>query len=556
MKVVKAKTIYTMDPEKPYGKYLLFNEATGNIEKVLDALSNSELSNVEVIDYGDYLITPGIIDSHNHLLMTGLHYTFMVNLSDAHNIDDIIQKLREFSGKAEFPWILGYGLYEGRIGRLPTRWDLDKAASDKPVFIMHTSGHYAVCNSKALEIAGITKSTQDPPGGLIGREPDGTPNGILYEPAAMDLVRRLIPPFTVNHYKEAILKIQDEYLKTGITTVKDPGGTGGDIDEELRIRALNELSENNMLKVRVKICLPVFSYEDAKRKVAIARMIREGEKLTFLGFKIFMDGSGLARTAWMRDPWNKNFTEIDDDNRGIPTWNLEELRKTIDYLLSEFPNKMICIHTIGDKAVEEALNIIENMKVKYPNASFTLIHVYAPTSRDIERIRENGVMIETQTGFMHFLGKLIISNLGLIRTNRFMNIRNYLEQGIIVCNSSDSDVINHNPIYGLITSIYRTYYVNSIVNTLMNTHEMNPALCDISLYDAFKLYTLNAQRCVHDNSIVALKPGNKADFVVWDLNLLMRCFEDPINCLSNDNIIKNLVIATYINGKIMHKRVA
>ncbi len=528
-----------MNPQSPYAKVLIIDDNL--ISYVDDDLPEKEDDDAIYLNFKDCIITPGLIDSHNHLVHTGLGslFTFNVSALGETNMDEIITKIEDFAEKSEFPWVLGSGINENRIEekRLPTVIDLDQITTTKPVFITHNTVHYGICNGVALELASISEDTIDPVGGKIGRFPNGKkPNGILYEPAAMDLVRKYIPPFSSDQYTKAIREISKLYVKAGLTCVKDTGGTGADLDEAKRLEVLNALDERNELMIRQSICLPVFTLEDAKKKVELSKKLRKSEFLRFLGYKLFLDGSGFGRTVWMRCEWNKELDTLDKNNYGFPLWQIEEFARVLDYLAdNNNSDGMISIHAIGDKAIDVALEKISRIKARCPNQRFSLIHVYAPDDGQLDRIRDLCVYVEFQTAFLYFYGDLLSNNLGRERSRRFMRAKSFLKKGMIVANSSDSPVIPFAPIYGIVSSMFRMTRGKLEEPQVFDLNET------IGFEDALVLYTRNAAKCVGiEHNLGSLERGKIADFVVW---------KRGVQNLNSVDRIEDCVVATFIGGK-------
>lgn len=462
-------------------------------------------------DYRGKIVTPGIIDSHNHFTLTALKMKYETDFGSAKSFDEVGALILSSRPRGDEGWILGYNINEFNLSeeRLPTAEDLDRVISDRPVFITHTTEHYAICNTVALQICGITRETEDPSGGLIGRYGNGTPNGVLYEPSAMDLAKHKIPVFSLEEYKIALEWASAEYRKKGITAVKDIGGTGGDIDEEKRVMALNEVSEQKKLRIRVGVALPIFSLEDMDRKVGISKRIRENDLLKFAGYKMFVDGSSLSRTAWMKKLWNKNFDEIDEGNYGGSLWNIGDFRQVVRKLSIE--DTTISIHAIGDKAIAEAIQAIKEAKSSNGSrASFTLIHCYLPSNEDIRDLNDLGVSVETQTSFIFFSGHPIASNFGFERYRKLFPIRTMLDSGINVCNGSDSPVTTYDPLYGIVSAVTRN------TKRELPAPSWNESGESIDLEKTIMTYTRNCAMALQWDMIGSLKQGSWGDFTVWD----------------------------------------
>jgi predicted amidohydrolase YtcJ len=463
-------------------------------------------------DYRGYFVTPGIIDSHNHFTLTALKMIYEVDFTEVKNFIEIknliLNRIEE--GKMKNGWFLGYNLNEFNLKekRLPTASDLDLMTTDFPIFITHSSEHYAVCNSVALNIAHINKKKKDPFGAKIGRFHDGQPNGILYESKAMDLVKKRIPKFTLQEYKNALSIVSEVYRNSGITTVKDIGGTGTDIDEAKRIAALNSLSSNGKLKIRVGVSIPVYSISDLPQKIKLSRQINENEYLKFVGFKIFLDGSALSRTAWMKEEWNRDFDQVDTGNYGNSLWNIDNFRIVVSKI-SQL-GTTLSIHAIGDRAISEAIIAIgEGKKLAPTTSSYAIVHGYCPSQEDIENMRKLNISLETQTSFMYFIGNAILSNFGPKRGHLLFPIHSMLTSEINVCNGSDSPVTRYEPIYGILSSMLRKTKEKSSFSLEYNNKE------SVGLEETIRTYTSNCSKCLDWKQLGTLEVGSYADFVVW-----------------------------------------
>ena len=225
----------------------------------------------KVLDLRNKFVTPGLIDSHNHFTLTSLKLKYQVNFAAVRSFSTFFELLENNRDKIIHGWFQGYAIneYDMEEKQLPDRLVMDSVFPDIPVFITQMTEHYAVCNSRALELAGITKNTESPPNGKIGRYENGEPNGILYEANAMDLVKKVIPEYNFDDYIAAIKFGAEKYKNKGISTVKDMGGTGNDVNEEIRVAALNKLSAEGDLELRIALVLPVYSMKDVKGKTEL-----------------------------------------------------------------------------------------------------------------------------------------------------------------------------------------------------------------------------------------------------------------------------------------------
>ncbi len=462
----------------------------------------------DVFDFRDKFVAPGLIDSHNHFTLTSLKLKYQVNFAGVRSFSQFLELLANNKNKIIHGWFQGYAINEYDIEeqQLPDRFVIDTVFPGIPVFITQMTEHYAVCNSRAMELAGITKDTESPPNGKIGRYENGEPNGILYEANAMDLVKKIIPEYNINDYMKAIKFGAEQYRGTGISTVKDMGGTGSDVNEETRVAALNKLSEQGILELRVALVLPVYSMNDVNRKIELWKKVHESDRLKFSGFKMFLDGSILSKTAWMRN----NYAKPEGvKNKGIPLWNIINFRKALEALSQT--GQHISIHTIGDKAIITAMDAIEEIKNHGKSSTYTLVHCYKLDKNIINRIKKLDVGVETQLAFIHFIGDGLTENIGKDQSKCLFPVKTLMINDISVSNGSDSPVTPFNPAYGLYSSIYRKTYTGKHSEIYSGNEEL-------TMEETLKTYTSQSSLTVGWNKIGFLGNDHFPDFSIWDKN--------------------------------------
>ena len=460
----------------------------------------------QVLDLRNKFVTPGLIDSHNHFTLTSLKLKYQVNFAGVRSFPEFIELLENNRNKIIHDWFQGYAIneYDMEEKQLPDRLVIDGVFPDIPVFITQMTEHYAVCNSRALELAGITKNTESPPNGKIGRYENGEPNGILYEANAMDLVKKIIPEYNVDDYITAIKLGAEQYKDNGISTVKDMGGTGNDVNEEIRVAALNKLSEEGNLELRIALVLPVYSVKDVKGKIQLWKQVHENDRLKFPGFKMFMDGSILSRTAWMRNNYAK---PENTENKGIPLWDIENFRNALEILSQT--GQHISIHTIGDRAIVTALDVIEDIKSHGKSSTYTLVHCYKLDKDIIRRIKEMEVGVETQLAFIHFIGDGLTENIGKNQSKCLFPAKTLMMNNIPVSNGSDSPVTPFNPIYGLYSSIFRKTYTGKHTEIYNGKEEL-------TMEETLKTYTSQSSLTIEWDKVGILGNNHFSDFSVWD----------------------------------------
>jgi len=490
--------------------------------------------NCKIIDAEGCLITPGFIDSHCHLAQAGFLEKYGINLLQVRSINQIIDILSERARKAKpRNWIYGYGLDENLLkeGRPPLRYDLDEATTKHPVFLEHISGHMAVVNSYALKIAGITKDTPDPPGGIIERDTRGEPIGILKD-SAMSLVTRFMPEPSIDMWMKCIEVAQYMWISKGITAIEDVGlsGQGYSI-----LEAYSRLAHSNRLIIRTRFSYPISSSKELNQELIKKLKGINSQFLRASAVKVFYDGSGLARTALMYDNWCRDY-KVDKNSRGLRLIPQDDLINIIR--LANKEDLRVSIHAIGDKAIDEVVEAISIAKMSY-KGQHSIIHCIVPTKESIKTMSKLGIGVKTQTSFIYSYGHVYAANLCLHRAKRAFPIKTLLRHGIIVGNGSDAPFLNPpDPGYGLYGAVIRKPRIKTPYDDPFGSEEK------ISFIDAIKTYTHLASITIGWNDeIGSIDIGKKADLVIWNIKTLDPTPQDLLN-------LKPL--ATFIEGNAIY----
>jgi predicted amidohydrolase YtcJ len=475
-----------------------------------------------VIDLRGRTATPGLIDSHVHFSEAGALFT--VDLSDVTvtTIDDVRARVAA-RVKTVRPgeWVRGAGWDEGKLAerRYITAADLDAIAPDNPVWLTQTTGHYGVANSYALKMAEITRTTKDPPAGTIDRDEAGNPTGVLKE-SAQNLVTNKIPPLTRDQQKHGLIKIIEDFNAEGMTAAKDPG-----IDEA-KWDLYQELLKEGKLTVRVFALWAGGRSLESIREIIprVGRVARPpasfGDGLLLSGgVKLFMDGSGGARTAWMYQDWNRNSTEKDTGNTGYPTTPPEDYRTGVELLHNAGIH--VSTHAIGDRAIDWVIDTYDGVLAAKPTKGLRhgIIHANIPTDHAIalmarlQRDYDAGYP-EAQGTFLWWLGDTYAGNLGPNRARRLKPFRTFQAKGVKWAAGSDYFVAPFPARYSLWATVAR--------RTLNGTYGSQPFGTEesVDIKTALRAQTLwAAHQMFLDDRIGSIEVGKDADIAVWDRDL-------------------------------------
>lgn len=464
-------------------------------------------SDTEVVDVKGKTMMPGLIDSHNHMVLFGQNLQLVdVNPLKAKNIEGLIKKLRE---RAEVTppgdWVKAWGYDDTRMedGRQVTREDLDEACPNHPVSLMRTCMHVMAVNSLALEKAGIRKDTPEPEGGEIGRDSSGEPNGLLCELGAMNLVNRLIPYAEAEECAYALKIASRVYAEQGLTTVTEAGaGWSGNPNEAA---AFQIAWQNRELIPRVTLGLMEDTYSLLPDNGGTGLFSGFGDAFLKIGpAKFVADGGIGARTAALIEPY-ENSTDV-----GVMCETAEDLCKRMER--AHDAGFQISVHAIGDRTIDMVLSAYEQILSKYPKPHRHRIeHVAVCRPEFFERIRKLGLITVVQPAFLHYLGDSFIQNLGERRIRYTIPIRTMLEKGLVVAGSSDRPVTEGSPWTGIWAAVNR----RTVSGKDIAEKER------ISVVDALKLYTTNGAFVnFEEDRVGSLTRGKFADIIVLEENPL------------------------------------
>jgi predicted amidohydrolase YtcJ len=489
----------------------------------------------KVVDLKGRLAVPGLIDSHAHIIWGGFQL-LQIDLKDARSEEEFTCRIGE-RAKTLAPgrWLRG-GDWDEQAwvsAKPPTRQMIDTVTGKNPVCLSRYDAHAVLVNSLALKLAGVTRDTPDPEGGVIVRDAQtGEPTGILKD-AAQGLVARVIPRPTEAEMTEALRVALKEAARVGLTTVHsitvDEDSWNGSFTGELQLLRRAELE--GWLTCRMYEVIPISSGHKVPQS-STSRII--GDNLTQLGaVKAFADGSLGSATAWMYGPYVNT-----PANTGMPSplmnppAKMEALAGGADRM-----HLQLCIHAIGDRAIAEILDMYERLGGGNPAAHrFRLEHAQHMRRQDFARFGKLGIIASMQPYHAIDDGRWAEKLLGRERAKWSFAWRSMLDAGAPLAFGSDWPVAPLSPILGIYAAVTRA--------TLDGKHPDGwfPEQ-RLTVEEALRAYTQgSAYAAFQENEKGTLAPGKLGDVVV---------LSDDLFTIPPAKIKDARVVMTILGGKIV-----
>lgn len=496
---------------------IVINENTIEAVGKYDELKTLITSNTQIINAEGKTIMPGFNDSHIHIWKVGNLKTFMLDVRGVGSKDEMLQQISDYiSANPHLNWVTARGFNEAawKDGTLPTKNDLDKVSSVKPIYLIRTCAHIAVCNSKALELCNITNSTSVPEGGVMQLGDDGKPNGIFAE-TALGLIANKIPPYSKEDLKIMVTAARQELYQYGITAATDPAV------DPLLLEAYYEMNAANELGFRLN-ALPIILPDGETKPFAIPAPF-SSSFFNVNTVKFFSDGGLSGKTSALKRHYKNS------DDKGV-------LRLDTKQYLSLCIQAMekglgVATHAIGDAAIEMVIDIYSKLHQSFPSLIKRIEHLGLPEEKHLQAMKGNSIACSMQTIFLDELGKNFIKYLDEDYLDHCYPVKSVLKHGILTALSSDAPVVkNFNPFKGAAAAVTR----KNSEGELIAQHE------SISTAEAMKAYTYSAAQISGTPQWGSLQKGKLADFIILDKNPLTT----PAGQISDIKVLQ-----TFVDGK-------
>jgi len=486
--------------------------------------------NTQVVELAGKTVVPGLIDSHLHQLFAALNGP-AVQLLGAKTVADVQAEIGERVARTEpGKWVIASsGWHESILeeGRMPTRHELDKVSPNNPVFIPR-GGHVITVNSKALELAGITKDTPNPDGGVIVRDDKGEPTGVLLENATY-LVRKILPPPPANMAE--LLKIAMHDLNSyGIVGVIEPGVN----EQQMALyRAVHDAGE---MTVRTDVLYRALKKSEVETGIAAVKAQKNDDMLRFVGIKFLLDGG--VEGGRMNWPYRIVPGEQPDANyRGVlllPPGGEDEYVEGLKRIADA--GLQAQTHAVGDETIDVIVRSYGRVNAEKPirPLRWTIMHLFHPSDAALKKMAEIGIMATMQDHPV-LLGHNQRRWWGDEHAAYAIPIREAIDAGILVGGGTDGPVVPVDPYLSMWWMTTRQVLKGY---ALGKEHAITPK-------EALTLYTINNARVMGvEHQRGSIEVGKLADLAVLSQDILS---------VPADAIRDTRALLTVVGGKVVYR---
>ncbi len=541
--VILGGKIYTVNDDQPLVEAVAIRgnkiELAGTEAEVRKYIGE----NTEMINLEGKTMTPGFIEGHGHFMGVGYN-ELNLDLMYVTSYDELVAKVKEAVDKAQpGQWILGRGWHQDKWDTKPdkmikgfqTHHLLSEISPNNPVFLRHASGHAALANAKAMEVAGVNQLSVEAlkesseEGGEIIRDEMGNPTGIFNE-RAMGIISKHIPQDDESRDSQALSLAIQACWRNGITSFHDAGASRENIE------LFNQFKNDGKLGVRLYVMLTGWDRDLVYEWFKKGPVVDPDNLLTIRSVKLNCDGALGSRGAWLLEPYTDR-----PDFYGMATFPMDTvLTVSRAALKSGF---QVCAHAIGDRANQEILNRYEQAINENPGVKdhrFRIEHAQHLHPNDIPRFGKLGVIPAMQAIHMSSDRPWAIERLGekRIKEGAYM-WQSLLKSGAVIVNGTDAPVEPLNPIPSFYASVTRKTLKGEPEGGYEPEEKMTRA-------QALRSYTLDAAYGAFEENIKgSIEKGKLADLVVFTENIMEA---------EEMDILKAEVAMTIVDGKVVYKK--
>ena len=520
--------VITMEPDKPRASAIAVKG-----DRILKVGSDKEIKELsapgcKTVDLNGKTVIPGLIDAHLHFISIGQSKRIL-NLVGTQNLQEIQKMVADKAAMLpKGKWIIGRGWDQNDWPekKFPTRYDLDKVAADHPVLLTRVCGHANWANSKAIEMAKITKDTPDPAGGKIIRDlKTGEPTGVFIDEAE-GLINKIIPPASYGQRKADALTAMKACLAVGLT-----GGHDAGVGLET-IKIYKELIDQGRFDFRIYAMISGEG-EAAEEYLKKGPTIGYGNnRLTARSFKLFADGALGSRGAAFFQPYND-----DPGNYGLITFEPEKVYMLIVRALKA--GFQVNTHCIGIKGNSLFLDLYQKALKEVPTKDhrFRIEHAQVVKPSDFRRYARLGVIASMQpthcTSDMYWAEDRV----GPERVKGAYAWKSFLNSGVKIAGGSDAPVESENPFFGIYAAATRQDQKGWPKGGWYPEQKLTRE-------EALRIFTIDAAYAAFEEDIKgSLKEGKLADMVI---------IREDIMTVPADKIYKIKPVMTILGGKIVY----